>query len=193
MCVMIQLNDEITDSKVLLVLEDGSKVGVIAIGEAKRIAQNKNLDLFKITESTPVSPAVCKLVNYEKFKYLQSKQEKKNHKHHNNEIKEIRIGGNIASHDLEVKVKKIAEFIDKHFQVKVVYCTFLRSNAAQVLSSTQLKEIVASSEVSLRQILSRFKDSASWDKISKNDGRQKGYFTISLSVVLKPHHLKDEK
>ena len=83
-----ELNENIGDKEIRLIGSDGEQLGIMAPAEALRIAEEQNLDLVKI--SPQATPPVCKLMNYGKFRFEQSKREKEARKNqHVVEIKEI--------------------------------------------------------------------------------------------------------
>jgi translation initiation factor IF-3 len=89
----------------------------IGIGEAKQIAKEVNLDLvcFNIPDNTDL--ALCKIVDYGKWKYSNEKQKKKQDKEHKKQLKEIRLSPVIDDHDVEYKIKQAIGFIDSGLDV----------------------------------------------------------------------------
>ena len=88
------------------------------IAQARKIAQEKQLDLVKI--SPDAKPPVCKIINYSKYRYEQIKREKEARKRQKVfVVKEIRISLNIDTHDLEVKIKKAIQFLNEGNKVKL--------------------------------------------------------------------------
>ena len=86
------------------------------------LAKEQNLDLVEI--SPKAEPPVCKLVDYGKFRYDQTKRKKEGKKLlHQVRVKEIKFKPNIDTHDLEFKLNKARGFLDKGDKVRVV-CTF---------------------------------------------------------------------
>ena len=71
---MHQLNEDINDREVRLIGENGEQMGIVSSDEALRIAEERGLDLVKI--SPQAVPPVCKLMNYGKYRVEQSKREK---------------------------------------------------------------------------------------------------------------------
>ena len=69
-----QINEEIRDKEVRLISESGEQLGVMSAMEAQRIAEEKNLDLVKISPNAV--PPVCKVMDYGKFRFEQTKREK---------------------------------------------------------------------------------------------------------------------
>jgi len=99
---------------VRLVDADGQQVGVVPIQEALRIATERGLDLVEVAPQAV--PPVCRVMDYGKYKYqLGKKQAQKK----TMEVKEIKVRPRIGTHDLELKVKKIREFLDDGNKAKV--------------------------------------------------------------------------
>ena len=118
--VDFKINEEITSRQVLVIDEDGKHLGTMFIKDALRLAESKDLDLVCVApkEATPV----CKLLNYGKFKYEQTKKEKEAKKNqHNVGISEVQITYVTADHDLQVKANTIKRLIEeKNNDVRVV-------------------------------------------------------------------------
>jgi translation initiation factor IF-3 len=87
--------------------------GVVSINEARKMASEQELDLVLINENS--NPPVCKIMNYEKFIYQQSK----NQKQKSLDIKEVKLGPNTSENDLSYRIKHICEFLDKGHKVKL--------------------------------------------------------------------------
>jgi len=107
---------------VRLVTEDGGQLGIFSIQDALSKAHEMGLDLVEIAPQA--SPPVCKIIDYGKFRYQITKREKESKKAtHQTKIKEVKFKPNIDKHDLEVKIKRAREFIEKGFKVKFT-CMF---------------------------------------------------------------------
>lgn len=101
---------------------DGSQVGVLALADALAKAELAGLDLVEI--SPAADPPVCKIIDYGKFRYQQTKKEKEQKKtQHQIKVKEIKIKPNTSDHDLTTKTKHAREFIVKGNKVKLT-CVF---------------------------------------------------------------------
>ena len=112
------INEKIRDKEVRLIDVDGNQLGIVPIAQAKKIAQEKQLDLVKIAPDA--KPPVCKIINYSKYRYEQMKKEKEARKKQKIIVtKEIRISLNIDVHDLEVKIKKASQFLSDGNKVKL--------------------------------------------------------------------------
>ena len=94
----MQINEEITDKEVRLISNDGEQLGIVSAAQAQKLAAEKNLDLVKIAPQA--KPPVCKIMDYGKYRFEQSKREKEAKKNQRViEIKEIRLSPNIDVHD----------------------------------------------------------------------------------------------
>lgn len=97
---------------------DGSQLGIMPGKKALEIAEQKNLDLVKIAPQA--TPPVCKIIDYGKYRFEQSKREKEQRKNQRVvEIKEVRLSLNIDTHDFETKKNHAARFIAEGNKVKV--------------------------------------------------------------------------
>ena len=113
-----ELNEAISDKEIRLIGPAGEQLGIMAPAQALRIAEEQNLDLVKI--SPQAKPPVCKLMNYGKFRFEQSKREKEARKNqHVVEIKEIRMSPGIDIGDFNTKLRNAQKFIADGNRVKV--------------------------------------------------------------------------
>ena len=99
------INEQIRDREVRLIGEDGEQLGIMSAREAMKIAQEAELDLVKIAPTA--KPPVCKIIDYGKFRYEQSRKEKEAKKKQKTvELKEVRLSPNIDTNDLNTKVNE---------------------------------------------------------------------------------------
>lgn len=118
----MKVNREIRAPKVRVISHTGEQVGVIALYEALAMAEEQSLDLVEIVPGSV--PPVCKIMNFGKFRYDQSKREKENKKAtHQIKVKEIKLKPNIDIHDLETKTRHARDFLASGNKVKIT-CTF---------------------------------------------------------------------
>ena len=97
---------------------DGEQLGVIALTEALAEAAKAGLDLVEV--SPTAAPPVCRIMDYGKFRYQQSKKVQVSKKSQTViQVKEIRLRPKTEEHDLEVKIKHIKKFLDQHNKVKI--------------------------------------------------------------------------
>ena len=113
-----QTNEEIRDKEVRLISESGEQLGIMSSQEALRLAEERELDLVKISPNAV--PPVCKLMDYGKYRFEQTKREKEARKNQKTvEIKEVRMSLNIDTHDFETKVGQARRFLESGNKVKV--------------------------------------------------------------------------
>ncbi len=108
-------NEFVRASKVRLIDEKGEHVGVVSRDEALEKAKQCNRDLVEV--SPDADPPVCKLLDFDKYRYNQQKKRHKQKKKSKTEVKEIRIGLFTEEHDLDFKAKRVREFIEDHNKV----------------------------------------------------------------------------
>lgn len=114
----MRINNEIRTPKVRLIDDKGEQVGVVSIQEAIRMAEEAGLDLVEIVPTS--TPPVCKIMNFGKFRYDQTKREKENKKaQHQIKVKEVKFKPNIDDHDLETKLRQAKDFLLKGNKVKI--------------------------------------------------------------------------
>jgi translation initiation factor IF-3 len=118
----LRINREIRAPQVRLIGKDGKQVGVVTIEQAQAQAQQDGLDLVEISPNA--KPPVCKVIDYGKFRYQMTKKERESKKaQHQAKLKEVKVKPNIDEHDLQVKIKRAREFIEKGNKVRVT-CMF---------------------------------------------------------------------
>lgn len=114
----LQINEEIRDKELRIIDSDGSQLGFMSSNQALELAESKNLDLVKIAPQA--SPPVCKIMDYGKYRFEQTKREKEAKKNQRIvDIKEIRLSLNIDVHDFNTKLKHAKKFIKNGDKVKV--------------------------------------------------------------------------
>jgi len=103
---------------VLVIDDDGQKLGVISIQDALNMARDQNLDLVEVAPNA--NPPVCRVLDYGKFKYEQSKKERDAHKHQRQVVvREVRFKTKIGEHDLDFKTKVVVKLLKAGDKVKV--------------------------------------------------------------------------
>lgn len=112
------MNERIRTREVRLIDENGEMVGVMPPGRALDIAREQNLDLVEISPNA--NPPVCKLMDYGRYKYEQAKKENEARKNQKTiTLKEIRMRPRTDEHDVDVKTRKIQEFLAEGDKVRV--------------------------------------------------------------------------
>lgn len=113
-----QTNEDIRDKEVRLISESGEQLGIMSSQEALRLAEERNLDLVKISPNAV--PPVCKLMDYGKYRFEQTKREKEARKNQRVvEIKEIRMSPGIDVNDFNVKLRNAQKFLTEGNRCKV--------------------------------------------------------------------------
>ena len=104
-----QTNEEIRDKEVRLLSDTGEQLGIVSSQEALRMAEEQGLDLVKISPNAV--PPVCKLMDYGKYRFEQTKREKEARKNQRVvEIKEVRMSPSIDVNDFNVKPRNAQKF-----------------------------------------------------------------------------------
>ena len=148
-----------------VISESGEQLGIMSAREALKLAQEAELDLVKIAPMA--KPPVCKIIDYGKFRYEQSRKEKEARKKQKTvDVKEVRLSPNIDTNDLNTKVNNAKKFIQKGNKVKVT----LRFRGREMAHMQQSKHI-------LDDFAELLKDIAVVEKPTKLEGR-------SMSMVL---------
>ncbi|MDD3268473.1 MAG: translation initiation factor IF-3 [Syntrophomonadaceae bacterium] len=113
-----RVNEEIRVKEVRLISETGEQLGIVPIRQALDMALEKEMDLVEVAPSA--KPPVCRLMDYGKFKFEQSKREKEARKKQKIiSVKEVKMRPNIEEHDFQVKAKNARKFLSAGDKVKV--------------------------------------------------------------------------
>lgn len=114
----LPINGQIRAKEVQLISETGEKLGMVPIARALELAGEKKLDLVLVSPNSQIP--VCKIMNYGKYKFEQSKKEKEAKKKQKvQETKELRITPNIEEHDFGFKAKNARKFLEDGNKVKI--------------------------------------------------------------------------
>ena len=114
----IRINERIRAPQVRLIGPEGNQLGVMPIQRALDLANQYELDLVEVAPQ--VEPPVCRIMDFNKFKYDQEKREREAKKHQiRMHLKEVRLKPNIEEHDYQVKLKQALNFLNKKDKVKV--------------------------------------------------------------------------
>lgn len=159
------VNEQIRDREVRLIGQDGEQLGIMSSREAQALADEAGLDLVKIAPTA--KPPVCKIVDFGKFRYEQTRREKEAKKKQKIiELKEVRLSPNIDSNDLNTKTTNARKFLEKGNKVKVT----LRFRGREMAHMNQSKHI-------LDDFAAALEDVATVEKPAKVEGR-------SMTMVL---------
>ena len=137
----IRTNFKIRVPEVRVVGPDGKQLGIMPTRKAQAIAEDMGLDLVEITPNA--QPPVCKIMDYGKFRYEESikqKQARKNAKA--TQVKEVKFHSTTDVGDLNLKVRKILEFIADGNKVKVTLMYRGRENAHRELGMEMIDRVI---------------------------------------------------
>ncbi len=155
----LPINGQIRAKEVQLIGENGEKLGVKNFYDALNMAEEKKLDLVLVAPNA--KPVVCKIMNYGKYKFEQSKKEKEAKKKQKTmEIKEIRITPNIEEHDFNFKAKNARKFIESGNKLKIT----VRFRGREINNSK-------AGEVVLNKFIEELSDVSVVEKSPKLEGR----------------------
>jgi len=113
-----RVNGKIRAREVRLIGDDNKMIGVVPLAEALSMARTRQVDLVEVSPNAV--PPVCRLVDYGKYRYEQSKKDKESKKHqHANRVKEVQLSPRIDPHDFGVKLQHAIGFLCEDMKVKV--------------------------------------------------------------------------
>ena len=166
-----EINEEILDKEIRVIGDDGEQLGIMSAEAAMKIAEEKELDLVKI--SPMAKPPVCKIMDYGKYRFEKAKKEKEARKNQKIvDIKEIRLSLNIDTHDFETKINHARKFIAAGNKVKVS----IRFRGRE-MAHTHLGEVI------LRDFAAKCEEVANLDKAPKLEGRNMSMFLSPKSAA----------
>ncbi len=140
-----RVNEQIRVPEVRLVSDDGDINGIFSIDEARKIAEEKGIDLVEISPNA--KPPVVKLIDYGKFKYHeQKKAAEAKKKQALMQLKEIQFRPNIEAHDLETKLRNAGRFLEQGDKIKMVMQFRGREMAYKDMGMDKFKSIIAKVE-----------------------------------------------
>ena len=155
----LPINGQIREKEVQLIGANGEKLGVMSTRDALEKAEEENLDLVLVSPNA--KPAVCKIMNYGKYKFEQAKKEKEAKKKQRvQETKELRITPNIEEHDFSFKTKNARKFLEDGNKVKIT----VRFRGRE-LNNTKMGEEV------LSQFIKNLEDVSVVEKKPKLEGK----------------------
>ena len=167
-------NEQIRVPHVLVIGPNGEQMGIKPIKDAQTIASYAGLDLVLINANA--NPAVCKIMDYNKFKYEKAKKAKDSRKKqqaNNVELKEYRLSPVIDIGDFETKVRNASKYLEKGHKIKLS----IRFKGRQIIHPELGEEV-------MNRFAEKTKDIAVVEQKAKLDGR-------SMTMLLAP--LKEKK
>jgi translation initiation factor IF-3 len=140
-----RINERIRVNEVRLVGPNGEQVGIVAIGDALRLAQEADLDLVEVAPMA--RPPVCKLMDYGKFKYETAQKARESRKNQvNTVIKEMKLRPKIDPHDYETKKGHVVRFLKQGDKVKITIMFRGREQSRPELGYRLLQRLAADVE-----------------------------------------------
>ena len=135
-----RINGEITAKEVRLISGDGEQLGVVSLKEAMSMAEEQDVDLVEI--SPTAKPPVCKLMDFGKYKYEQSKKrDEAKKKQKQVQIKEIKFRPGTDDGDYNIKMRKVREFLADGDKVKITLRFRGREMAHQQIGAQLLERV----------------------------------------------------
>lgn len=132
-------NGNIRAAEVRVINSDGTMVGILPTAQAVAMAKEQELDLVEISPNA--QPPVCKILDYNKYVFEQSKKNKDAKKKQSKvTLKELRIKSRIAPHDLDVKLRQIEGFLKKKDMVRLVVVFHGRENQHKDIGMQMLQD-----------------------------------------------------
>jgi len=144
------INRRIRYPKVRVIDKDGEQLGILALEEALKIAEEKGLDLFLVSDKS--DPPVCRILDYGKYKYEQERKEKQAKKNQRTaDVKEVKMRYKIEEHDYNVRIRNAQRFLKSGDKVKATI-TFRgreiqHANLAEQLLKRMAKDLEEVGEV----------------------------------------------
>lgn len=165
-------NQRIRATTVRVIDEDDAQLGIMSRDDALQLAQQKELDLVEVAPAA--DPPVCRILDYGRFRYVQSKKESEAKKAQKSvALREVRLRPGIGAHDQEAKLKKVHKLLDTGAKVKMSVVFRGRSITHPEIGVSLLKKMAES-----------LQNEAKLEKAPTMEGR-------SLSIVLMPTGKRD--
>lgn len=136
-----RINGEIRYPEVRVIGTDGEQLGVMSSRDAQLMARDAGVDLVEI--SAGANPPVVKIIDWGKFQYQKMKElSKAKKKSRPSELKQMKLGLKIGDNDLNIKIRKIREFLDDGDRVKIMIVFRGREMAHKELGNELANRIV---------------------------------------------------
>ena len=135
-----RVNERITIRQVLLIDDEGKKIGIVDTSEARRLARERDLDLVEV--NSKARPPVCRIMDYGRYKYEQSKKAHESKaKQHRSKLKTVRLRPKTDPHMLEIRVAKAREFLERGDKVQLMILFRGREMVHQELGIKHCNEV----------------------------------------------------
>ncbi|RJP74618.1 MAG: translation initiation factor IF-3 [Candidatus Abyssobacteria bacterium SURF_17] len=164
-----RVNQRIRARSIRLIGVDGEQIGIVSVDEGLRLAREQELDLVEVAPQA--SPPVCRIMDYGKYKYEQSKRAKEARKHqHTIVVKEMKFRPKTEEHDYQFKLNHIQKFLAEGNKAKITVMFRGREMVHTELGRRVLERLVQDTQ-----------DMASVEQQPKLEGR-------NMTLVLVPKH-----
>ncbi|MGI6660613.1 MAG: translation initiation factor IF-3 [Bacillota bacterium] len=164
-----RVNEQIRVREVRLISQDGAQLGILPVNEALNIAREKGLDLVEVAPNA--KPPVCRIMDYSKWKYEQSKRQKEARKRQKaQDMKEVKMRPAIDDHDFNVKARAARRFLEQGDKVK----------ATIMFRGRELAHVSLGQKV-LERLLESVKDVCQVERAPRMEGRN-----MTMILVPKP-------
>lgn len=162
-----RVNHRIRVPEVLVIDDEGEQLGTMPTFEAVQLAQERGLDLVEVAPAA--QPPVCRLLDYGKFRYLQTKKEREGRRSNKaNLLREVRFRPRIGDHDMEAKKRQVKKLLEEGSKVKLTVMFRGREITHQDIGVDLL-----------RRTAEAFKEDAKLEKAPSMEGRR-------LSIIISP-------
>jgi translation initiation factor IF-3 len=151
------MNEQIRITPIRLIGAEGEQHGIVPTSQALEMAREAGLDLVEVADKE--RPPVCKIMDYGKFKYAQSK--KSHQKTHQQKLKEIRIRPKTGDHDIETKIQQAKKFLEHNDKVQV-----------NVLFRGREMQHIEEGQRVMNQLLESLQDSCKLESPARMEGRR---------------------
>ena len=151
------MNEQIRITPIRLIGAEGEQHGIVPTAQALEMARESGLDLVEVADKE--RPPVCKIMDYGKFKYAQSK--KSHQKTHQQKLKEIRVRPKTGDHDIDTKVQQAKKFLEHNDKVQV-----------NVLFRGREMQHIEEGQRVMNQLLEALQDSCKLESPARMEGRR---------------------
>ena len=160
----IRINEKIKGKEFRIISNSGEQLGIMTANEALDMARRENLDLVEISPNA--APPVCKIMDFGKYKYEQTRKAKDAKKKQKQiVVKEVKLRTRIDTHDLETKINSIKKFLEKDNKVKVTLVQFGREKSYQDMGIELLDQVAGQLE-DVAEVEKRYKESQKYLMLS---------------------------
>lgn len=134
-------NEQVVFKQIMLIAEDGTRLGVMSAKDGYFKARSRGLDLVCIAPDNEIP--VCKIMDYDKFRYQQSKKEKENKKKQvSNEVGEVQLSLTIQLNDMKTKANTVKRLIERGQQVRIVMRLRGREVSLTEMATTKVRQFI---------------------------------------------------